>query len=816
MTHLLTTGHRRWCIIILLLVGGYVYAAKPTWIRTLPKAENTTYRYDKADATGTSEESARNKALAMILLNAKSATTGLTVDTDKLKDAAQWGDENMLEYIQQMRIPMRQVCYYRQQLENGLVRVYVLCQVSVDAGMKHEFSEFRHCGSSGDDEVGQASLRPDEWMKYESNAYFFVAEEEEVEQGTAKGLGVKLKEKAKHALMERYFLKDTALHILIGAESIEYKKEAYAIAYIKRNDVLKHYGPYVKGELDICSAWLENMDSYMLEDRISEAYALWEKAQTKLEELQPYITFVETYEMSYYASEYTDKNNEIKKLLAEKKILIGTSVRDSRQSKVLEYIGMSEGYLKKCAIGDALRYLYAAQLILTDLGDSDIIKYNGVYAKDYIQNSIKDILAKVDIKCDGYMPQSSNEYKLSFRYNNEPISNISFSANANEGWSDILGARDGWSTIFTPDGKAIQQVFVRLDYRYEAEANFDPELSTLMKKYNFNYDQYAIKTIPLVQKQYNISQVNNTAGNRYSTAINQNVVADKVQKTYHYITGEDSARYHTQTLKVVEAIRTKNMDRTSLESVFTAKGFLQYQRMMSYGNPHVITTDVCKYLHIGEDVQCRSLPMTFSFTKGKKVTENVILVYNAIGKVDGIQFALDERAARNIMYSNAIDENSKLLLVHFMENYQTAFAFQDWDYVEKIFSDDAVIITGRVIKRMETFDDGRQMLINDYKLTRQSKKAYISRLRATQKEWINIKFGQTTVEQSSQRNMYGICLLQDYYSSNYGDHGYLFLLIDAKDTENPIIRVRTWQPESEGAIPFTMSDYDRITSGVMY
>ena len=84
------------------------------------------------------------------------------------------------------------------------------------------------------------------------------------------------------------------------------------------------------------------------------------------------------------------------------------------------------------------------------------------------------------------------------------------------------------------------------------------------------------------------------------------------------------------------------------------------------------------------------------------------------------------------------------------------------------------------------------------------------------KEWINIKFGQTTVEQSSQRNMYGICLLQDYYSSNYGDHGYLFLLIDAKDTENPIIRVRTWQPESEGAIPFTMSDYDRITSGVMY
>ena len=37
---------------------------------------------------------------------------------------------------------------------------------------------------------------------------------------------------------------------------------------------------------------------------------------------------------------------------------------------------------------------------------------------------------------------------------------------------------------------------------------------------------------------------------------------------------------------------------------------------------------------------------------------------------------------------------------------------------------------------------------------------------------------------------YGIQIKQDYYSSNYGDHGYLFLMVDFNDPENPSIKVR--------------------------
>ncbi len=45
--------------------------------------------------------------------------------------------------------------------------------------------------------------------------------------------------------------------------------------------------------------------------------------------------------------------------------------------------------------------------------------------------------------------------------------------------------------------------------------------------------------------------------------------------------------------------------------------------------------------------------------------------------------------------------------------------------------------------------------------------------------------------------VYAIQIKQDYYSTNYGDEGYLFLMVDINDPLNPIIKVRTWQPEKD-------------------
>jgi hypothetical protein len=47
------------------------------------------------------------------------------------------------------------------------------------------------------------------------------------------------------------------------------------------------------------------------------------------------------------------------------------------------------------------------------------------------------------------------------------------------------------------------------------------------------------------------------------------------------------------------------------------------------------------------------------------------------------------------------------------------------------------------------------------------------------------------------KQIYFLEVKQDYYSSNYGDTGYLTLLFDVEDYRKPIIHVRTWQPEPD-------------------
>ncbi len=92
---------------------------------------------------------------------------------------------------------------------------------------------------------------------------------------------------------------------------------------------------------------------------------------------------------------------------------------------------------------------------------------------------------------------------------------------------------------------------------------------------------------------------------------------------------------------------------------------------------------------------------------------------------------------------------------------------------------------------------------------KQSKAEYIKNLERTfgANEYVNLKFADTMVKKGGYKNhqtgepkeVYGIQLKQDYYSQTYGDTGYLFLAVDLDNPEQPVIHIRTWQPEADGA-----------------
>ena len=63
-------------------------------------------------------------------------------------------------------------------------------------------------------------------------------------------------------------------------------------------------------------------------------------------------------------------------------------------------------------------------------------------------------------------------------------------------------------------------------------------------------------------------------------------------------------------------------------------------------------------------------------------------------------------------------------------------------------------------------------------------------------EFINIHFANIEVVKTGRGGeIYGVQIKQDYYSTNYGDSGYLFFLLDLNVPEQLKIAFATWQDE---------------------
>ena len=153
------------------------------------------------------------------------------------------------------------------------------------------------------------------------------------------------------------------------------------------------------------------------------------------------------------------------------------------------------------------------------------------------------------------------------------------------------------------------------------------------------------------------------------------------------------------------------------------------------------------------------------------------------------------------MLKGAWSQDARIILANFMEDYQTAYALKDLDFIRNVFDDNAVIITGRVTNRPKNAMERSQYLDSKIiKYNRQTKNEYLRNLEHcfAGNEYINIRFANNDVIKAGKGGeTYGIQIKQDYYSSTYGDTGYLFLMVDVNNPDNPIIKVRTWQPEKD-------------------
>ena len=234
-----------------------------------------------------------------------------------------------------------------------------------------------------------------------------------------------------------------------------------------------------------------------------------------------------------------------------------------------------------------------------------------------------------------------------------------------------------------------------------------------------------------------------------------------------------------------------------------------FRKLMEYGRSKVLNSNNIRFYNNNGVVTERGLMMSFSFASGvqKSFVEDVVLTFDKERKIDNIAFGLGKTAEDDILNKGVWDEGSRFAIMNFLENYKTAYALKRLDYISSVFDDDAVIITGTVIRKAANnvnienqssiSSDGNQII----RRNRQTKDQYLHNLERCFKknEFVNIRFSNNDIVKlgMSAGESYGIQIAQDYYSSTYGDKGYLMLMVDINDPEKPLIKVRTWQPEKD-------------------
>lgn len=260
---------------------------------------------------------------------------------------------------------------------------------------------------------------------------------------------------------------------------------------------------------------------------------------------------------------------------------------------------------------------------------------------------------------------------------------------------------------------------------------------------------------------------------------------------------------------IITAISERNL--ISVRRDFTTEGFKQFNSLMGYGNAVVIPIGTrIKQINIADNKIVRSIPMKFNFASSNEdFTEGVNFIFDKDGKVDGVSFALSSQASSDIVNKDFATEEEKAIIINFIEQYKTAYCLKDLEFIENVFSNDALIIVGKMVRsEPDQVNDSLygQLTKSTVEYVKLNKKNYINRLSAQfkSKEFINLHFLDNSVDRVMSRGnkVFGIQIAQYYYSSNYKDSGYLFLMFDLQDIDHPKIMVRSWQPEksADGAI----------------
>lgn len=463
---------------------------------------------------------------------------------------------------------------------------------------------------------------------------------------------------------------------------------------------------------------------------------------------------------------------------------------DARKRRLQDMVRLADQSIAKGNVDVALQYYYWAYSLVRSLQfPAEVKDETGLPYLETLPNIIRQILRDVKVE---FVDRDEDFVELHFTYQGRPAT-VDFTYNDGRK-NDCEGKADGGNAcIEMASGFGELGVYhINIEYEYRNFARGDAEVHSVLE---------------VIPRRSFGEEIVVKAGKMTVKPKPKPVIEPKLP-TAPQSDNHDVALYMTPMNSVLAALQSRHYEQ--VQSLFVGRGLDNYTKLISRRAGRVVgSPKITLYPGANNTVVARGLQMAFSvMERGQKTTlvDDVIFTFDQNHKICNLTLGIGSIAENDLLNKNVQwGEETRQQVLGFLENYKTAYCLKDSDYIKAIFDEYATIIVGHVAKRTtrpgyeetQMSDLGREIVT----YARYTKATYLEHLKQTFKrnQFINIKFTNNDVMllEGEEGKIFSIQIGQEYSSSTYADKGYLFLLVDMTNADEPLIKIRTWQPKPD-------------------
>lgn len=481
---------------------------------------------------------------------------------------------------------------------------------------------------------------------------------------------------------------------------------------------------------------------------------------------------------------------------------------EKRANHIANMVDAGKTAESRMMIDEALRNYYWALVLAKTTPEPVEIEFNDKKgeATSLLPIKIKSVLAMINASVDEI--QDGKNLILGFTYNGKPVSSLNFKYNDGQSIVGPIVARDGIGEASMASIPADGKLHLTYELRFRNEV--DPTDSDIAGAFNAGI-------LPNINSSVAIAIKSNSKKKAAAPVLaSAEMLAAQPTNDKRSIAMQnaDNTDDLQQAVLAVEAAISSNNPKSAF-NYFTPEGYTLFANLMAKNGKVTLVGKAQNHNFIIADgyIIGRATNIKRQFRNGKAFMEKLVYRFNPESrKIESVAFALTQRAENDIMNAAASwPEVSRWAILNFMEDYQTAFALKRTDYINSIFSDDALIITGTILKKLNNaeraFDRSKSLDLGgpkDIAYSQLSKTEYIDRLRKifSTREYVHLQFEDNVtrmidlpaINGINKGAAFGIEIKQRYESTGYSDDGYLTMVFDTRG-KLPIIHVRLWQPD---------------------